>query len=70
METIQLICMQLQHAIHLDVNQNQFSCQNKKSRLNMLLILLSGEPGQILYTFSRLCMVGLVFNVIVTTLPW
>ena len=30
METIQLICVQLQHAIHLDVNQNQFSCQNKK----------------------------------------
>ena len=29
METIQLICMQLQHAIRLDVNQNQFSCQNK-----------------------------------------
>ena len=36
METIQLICMQLQHAIHLDVNQN--------------IKLLSGEPIQILYT--------------------
>ena len=31
METIQLIRMQPQHAIHLDVNQSWFCCQNKNT---------------------------------------
>ena len=30
----------------------------------LFMKLLSGEPGQILYTFSRLCMVGLVLTLL------